>query len=323
MSLAINATTSSGLVLAADSRQSYRNQKGMARVGSDTASKLFQLNKRVGCAITGIAFLPSPEGIKNISTFVDEFKRVEEVERMNVEELANKLHHFFEKKYDWKTPLQNLKTLIREDLENKGLELIDDFKEEKGVLKFKFKDKTGKEQQGVSGVDKIEIIVAGFNYDGSHQVFICNIPGEVSKKNDSREKGKEFGASGIGQVDVTYRIVLGWDGRIFALSFVQEAVKNLGEEQVRKQLRKLEYQISWGTMTLQDAIDFCTLVIRTTAAIQRFSDGIVMNPGDIPGVGGDIDVAVITRDKGFIWIKKKNIVVDGKEVDIDSLPDLK
>ena len=41
MSLAINATTSSGIVLAADSRQSYRNQKGMARIGSDTASSFF------------------------------------------------------------------------------------------------------------------------------------------------------------------------------------------------------------------------------------------------------------------------------------------
>lgn len=323
MSLAINATTSSGIVLAADSRQSYRNRKGMARIGSDTASKLFQLSKRIGCAITGIAFLPSTGGIKNISTFVDEFKRVEEVERLDVEEMANKLHKFFENKYDWKTPLQNLKELIKKDLENKGLQLVGDFEEGNGILKFKFKDKSGKEQQGIGGVDRIDIMVAGFNHDGSHQSFICNIPGEISKKRDGKERGKEFGASWIGQIDVTSRIVLGWDGRIFALPFVQEAVKNLGEEQVGKQLRGLEYQISWGTMTLQDAIDFCSLAIRTTEAIQRFSDGVAMDPGDMPGVGGKIDVAVITRDKGFVWVKKKNIEIDSKEVDIDSLQDLK
>jgi hypothetical protein len=323
MSLAINVTTSSGLVLATDSRQSYRNQKGMARIGSDTASKLFQLNKRVGCAITGIAFLQSPEGIKNISAFVDEFKRVEEVERLNVEDLTNKLYKFFENRYDWKTPLQNLKALIKKDLESKGLELIGDFEEEKGILKFKFKDKAGKEQQGIGGVDRIDIMVAGFNHDGSYQVFICNIPGDITKQRDSKVKGKEFGASWIGQIDVTSRIVLGWDGRIFNLPFIQEAIKNLGEESVIKQLRSLEYQISWGTMTIQDAVDFCNLVIRTTEAIQRFSDGIVMDPGDIPGVGGPIDIAVITRDKGFVWIKKKNISIDGKEIDLDSVPDLK
>jgi len=322
MSLAINATTSSGLVLAADSRQSYRNLKGMSRIGSDTASKLFQLNKRIGCAITGIAFLPSPGGIKNISAFVDEFRRIEEVERLNVDEMANKLRQFFANKYDWKTPLQNLKILIKKDLENKGLELIGDFEEDKGIVKFKFKDKTDKEQQGIGSVDRIDIMVAGFNQDGSHQVFVCNVPGEVSKKRDSKEKGKEFGASWIGQIDVTSRIVLGWDGRIFVLPFVQEAVKNLGEEQIKKQLQGIEYQINWGTMTLQDAIDFCTLAIRTTSAIQRFSDGIAMDPGDIPGVGGEIDVAIITRDKGFIWAKKKNIIIDGKEIDIDNLPNL-
>jgi hypothetical protein len=41
MSLAINTTTPEGIILAADSRQSYRNQKGVSRIGSDSASKLF------------------------------------------------------------------------------------------------------------------------------------------------------------------------------------------------------------------------------------------------------------------------------------------
>jgi hypothetical protein len=96
----------------------------------------------------------------------------------------------------------------------------------------------------------------------------------------------------------------------------------LGEEEVVKQLRGLEYQINWGAMTLQDAIDFCILAIRTTSAIQRFSDGVVLDPGDIPKVGGDIDLAIITRDKGFIWVKKKNIVIEGQEIDIDKFPNL-
>ncbi|MFH1231989.1 MAG: hypothetical protein V1709_10890 [Planctomycetota bacterium] len=69
-------------------------------------------------------------------------------------------------------------------------------------------------------------------------------------------------------------------------------------------------------MTLQDAIDFSVLVIETTSAIQRFSDGIAMNPGDIPGVGGPVDIAIITRDKGFNWISKKNIHVKDKKFDL-------
>jgi hypothetical protein len=73
-------------------------------------------------------------------------------------------------------------------------------------------------------------------------------------------------------------------------------MKNLGQEEIRKQLGGLQYAIQCGTMTLQDAIDFCTLMVQTTSAIQRFSDGIIANPGDMPGVGGPVDAAVITAD---------------------------
>lgn len=58
MSLVINTTTPEGIVLAADSRQSYRNMKGMARIGSENAIKIFEINRRIGVGITGLAFLP-------------------------------------------------------------------------------------------------------------------------------------------------------------------------------------------------------------------------------------------------------------------------
>ena len=75
-------------------------------------------------------------------------------------------------------------------------------------------------------------------------------------------------------------------------------------------------------MTLQDGIDFSTLAIETTTAIQRFSDGIAADPGDMPGVGGPVDVAVITPDKGFVWVSKKNLLFGEKEVNLESLPNL-
>ncbi len=324
MSLAINATTSSGIILATDSRQSYRNQKGQARIGSDNASKLFQLSKRVGVAITGIAFLSEGGVLKNVSNFIEEFKRKEEVEKMKVKEIAEKLHRFFNEKYDYKKPLEQLKITIRQGLERQGCKITEDFKEETtGILRFKFQDPSGKEHARVAGLERISLLIAGFNHDDSHRVYGCDIPGEITKRRDSTEKGREYGASWIGQTDVTSRIVLGWDGRILNLPLVQSAISSSNQEEIEKQLRGLEYKISWGTMTLQDAIDFCVLTIKTTEAIQRFSDGIAMNPGDIPGVGGRIDVAVITRNKGFAWIRKKNIMIDGEAINIDDLPDLR
>lgn len=319
MSLAINAVTSSGMVLVADSRQSYRNQKGQSRIGSDNASKLFQLNKMVGVAVTGIAFLSEKGELKNVSNFIEEFKRKEEVEKMGVKDLAAALHVFFDEKYDYKTALKSLPIRIREDLKKQNCEIVGEFEENKGILKFKFRDPSGKEHQGVAGVDKIDFLIAGFNHDGSYESYIINIPGDINEKRNSQKKDRKYGASWIGQTDVTSRIILGWESRIFALPFVQEAIKNSSEEKVVEQLRSLTYQISWGTMTIQDAIDFCVLAVKTTEAIQRFSDGIKMDPGAIPGVGGEIDVAIITRDRGFIWVKKKNIKIDDKEIDLDRI----
>lgn len=318
MSLAINTTTPEGIVLVADSRQSFRNRKGMARIGSDNASKLFQINERVGVAVTGLAFLPEDEVMKNISKFIDEFQHEVELQKLDVKEVAEKLQYLFDKKYNYREQLKKLPEQIKNDLQRQGCEVLE-IKPEQHVVKFRFKDPKGQAKEGVGGVDMINLLVAGYNKDGSHEVYICYIPGEIQKKRDSREKGKEYGASWIGQIDVVSRIVLGFDGRIGNVKFVGEATQKLGQEEINNQLRNLEYVIQWGTMTLQDAIDFCTLMIQTTSAIQRFSDGIAADPGDMPGVGGPVDVAVITPDKGFVWINKKKLNVGEAKVDLEKI----
>ncbi|MBU0708279.1 hypothetical protein KJ596_00840 [Patescibacteria group bacterium] len=321
MSLAINTTTPEGLVLAADSRQSYRNRKGMARIGSDNASKVFELNQRIGAAVTGLAFLPEEGVQKNISKFIEQFKQGPKAAGLDVKEAAEALHQLFDKKYDWRKRLEAVPEQVKKDLAKQGLELLE-MENEKHFVKFKFKDKQGNEKHGTAGVDQISILVAGYNKDGSHEVYTVLIPGKVEKKRDSRERDKEYGASWLGQMDVVSRIVLGFDGRIGNIKFVQEATKKYSQQEINKQLRNLEYSIQWGTMTLQDAIDFCVLMIQTTSAIQRFSDGIAADPGAVPGVGGPVDVAVITPDKGFVWVTKKNLKVGDNEIDLDKIPDL-
>jgi len=56
---------------------------------------------------------------------------------------------------------------------------------------------------------------------------------------------------------------------------------------------------------------------RTTENIQRFSDGSILNPGGIAGVGGEIDVAVITPEKGFMWLKQKKLKFEGAELSLE------
>lgn len=322
MSLGINTTTPEGIVLAADSRQSYRNQKGMSRIGSDSASKVFKIGERVGLIVAGLAFLSENGVQKNISRFIEEFKTSLKVEDLTVTEISQKLKDFFEEKYKFKEELDKLPDQIKADLERQGCKEIE-VKKEKHRVVFKFKDSNGLQKEGVAGVDQLQFIIAGFNKDNSHEVCMIYIPGDVEAKRTSKEKGREYGASWIGQTDVVSRIVLGFDGRIGNLPLFRKATSEIGPNEAQKQLRSLEYMIQWGTMTLQDGIDFSLLAIETTTAIQRFSDGIAGDPGDMPGVGGPIDVAVITADKGFVWINKKKLSVGKTEIDIDKEPDLK
>lgn len=306
MSLAINTTTPEGIVLAADSRQSYRNQKGVSRIGSDSASKLFLINNRIGVAVTGLAFLQENGISKNISKFIEQFKREVEVEKLSVKAIADKLHHLFDKK--WKEQLKELSGQIREGFIKQGFEIIE-IKEEQYNVKFKIKDKAGNIKEGIHGIDSLVLFIAGYNTDGSHEVYNAYIPGEIIKIRDSNQRGMEYGANWIGQTDVVSRIIKGWDPRILNIGFVNEAIKQKSQQEIEKQLNSLEYAINWGAMTLQDAVDFTVLAIQTTSAIRRFSDGIQADPGDIPGVGGPIDVLVLTPD-GPKWVKQKELKIE-------------
>jgi len=322
MSLGINTTTSEGIVLAADSRQSYQNQKGMSRIGSDSASKVFKLTERVGVIVAGLAFLPENGVLKNISRFIESFKTTHDLKKMTVEEIANNLSIYFKSKYDHKTQLTNLKATIENNLKAQGAEIIK-LEEKETHLEFSFKDATKIERKGVAGIVQLQFIVAGFNRDDSYQSAMVYVPGNVEVKRDSKKNGQEYGAGWIGQTDVVSRIVLGFDPRISNLPIIQKVIPSEVEQnEFKNQISGLEYSIQWGTMTLQDAIDFSLLVIETTTAIQRFSDGIKADPGDIPGVGGAIDVAVITRDKGFVWISKKKLNVGKSIIDLESLPNV-
>ena len=321
MSLCINTTTPEGMVLAADSRQSYRNMKGMSRIGSDSATKVFQLGKKVGVVVAGLAFLPENGVLKNVSRFIEEFKKHADIRKLSIEEISKKLQDFFEEKYNYKEGLKKLPDQIRADLERQGCKDIE-IKQEKGAVKFKFKNPKGIEEDRMAHVDQLQFIVSGFNSDDSHQAFKVSVPGDVEMLRSSTQKGKEYGASWIGQTDVLARIVLGFDPRMGNLPMLQEATQKFTEQGVKQQLGALEYNIQWGTMTLQDGIDFSVLSIETTNAIQRFSDGILLDPGDMPGVGGPVDVAVITPEKGFTWVAKKNLVVGNKEIDLQAMKDV-
>jgi len=255
MTLALVALTPDGIVLTADSRQTYINRAQASRIGTDNAKKLFKLSDKVGIVVAGNAFaLDSKNQLKNISWFVEEFKK---------EWLKN-------------SRITSIKTIAK---------------------KFK-KYLEGNNIVGVS------FIVAGNEPNGSGKAYL--VLNGIEIDDTLSRNTQDGGFLRIGQDDVVTRIMNGRSSVLMNVEFVKNAIDS-GID-VNDQLAPMHYVVNWGTITLQDAVDFCVLMTRITENMQRFSDGTFMNPGGVPGVGGAIDVATIT-DAGFLWLQKKELSV--------------
>ena len=271
MSILISACIPEGIVLAGDSRQTYMNPRQSARVGSDFGNKVFQLTPRIGVTTFGWAFLIPPGSglLTNIGALIEEFQATINPQ-ITVVDAAVALSNHFQQIYQHDITALNWVPPAA------------------GQLAFGFQ-------------------VAGFSPNSTvGELYLCSIPpGTATPLLTTHNPGCNW----QGQIDVISRLVLGVDPRIGNLPFAAHmaATPIPNQPPLGDQLNALQYQIQWNTMTLQDAVDFSILMVNSTISMQRFSDGIVGAPGDIPGCGGQIDVAVITNREGFRWIRKKEL----------------
>ncbi len=321
MSLAINVTCAEGIVLAADSRQTYVNRRKAARIGSDNASKIVQVHKRAAIAFTGMSSLTDADGnLRNVTTFIEDLVLEKQIQEKNkIQTIAEKTHPYF---LDIIRPTflkEKPKVIgkIKKDIEDAGnteVQISVDDSRIQATAEFTAPDGSRIKRSDLI-MPQMKLLLCGYDPDDTFQVRVCNIPGAIDINRDGRADKVSFGATWIGQSDVVKRIVLGYDSRIFNLGVINELIgltpnPQEAAENLHKNLQLLQYVINWGGLALQDAIDFCTLAIRTTIAVQRFSDGISMDPGAIPGVGGSVDVCVIRRRKDFEWISSKELIVE-------------
>lgn len=311
MTLAISTITSSGIVLTADSRQTYKNQAGAIRIGSDSATKLFKLNDKCGVAISGRAFLKDGSSTKDAGFFVKEFADTGNIDGKNIKEVAQSLSEYLGSIFVV-TELGALKSQIEERVEQIGGTQLT-FLAPKGInLPYSYQDKGGKTVSDYGWIETINMIVAGIDDDKVGRAYTVCVPdGPINEKDT-----KQCGALWVGQTDVILRIIKGYAPEIENLDIVKEGLMR-NQAVVQAQFERLEYIINWGTITLQDAVDFCILMTRTTESVQRFSDGTSLAPGGIPGVGGEIDIAVITAKDGFRWLKQKVVKTEGYEINLN------
>lgn len=259
MTLSMAALTPEGIVLSADSRQTYMNLASATRIGTDNANKLFKLSKKIGVVIAGRAFALDDKGqLKSLGWFIEQFQK-EVIKKTNPPSIK----------------------IVAENL-----------------IKY-FQDKK---------LDNISFIVAGYGEDETGKAYLCNVPGEVI---EGLSRDTSYGGFlRIGQQDVVSRIMNGWAPELFEIDFIKKAQDD-GVD-IGVEMNKAQYNVNWGTITMQDAVDFCLLMTQITESIQRFSDGTILHPGGIPGVGGPVDIATITLADGFCWLRKKELKVEYK-----------
>jgi hypothetical protein len=144
-------------------------------------------------------------------------------------------------------------------------------------------------------------IVAGYDPGEPYsRVFLFEIPNRADPQ--PRNPGeKDFGMTWGGQLQIASRLIHGFDPEL--PSIVKNVLK-LSDGQVEELNRQLQpilgYPIPYDVLPLQDCIDLAIFLIRSTMVLQNLAIGV-------RGVGGPIDVGVITRTEPFTFIQKKKM----------------
>ncbi len=146
-------------------------------------------------------------------------------------------------------------------------------------------------------------LVGGYDPgDKQGKMFEMYVPdGECFLRRTTNESP---GAAWRGFTYTISRLLNGYDPRLTSLkSFPEDLRKELDEY-------PLSYNIDYWGMTLQDAVDFALFLTQSTIQMQRFSDGIGMDPGASANCGGPIDLLVIDPMDGLRWIQRKQLGVE-------------
>jgi hypothetical protein len=145
--------------------------------------------------------------------------------------------------------------------------------------------------------------IGGYDEDKPYgSVYIVEIPRRPVPVEQSRN---DFGITFGGQGEHSIRLIQGYDPRMLDIAKQMFSLSDQQITQLRGALAPLMLGIPYGLLPLQDCVDLAVFLIHTTVSAQKLSLGI-------RGVGGSIDVAVITRREELRFIQQKELIGEGK-----------
>lgn len=143
--------------------------------------------------------------------------------------------------------------------------------------------------------------VGGYDQDKAYgSVYLFSIPQSAEPV---EQAPGDFGVTFGGQGEHTQRLMQGYDPRILAIA---KQTLSLTDDQVNSlqaAFVPLTIMVPFAILPLQDCIDLAIFLIHTTVAAQKLSIGI-------RGVGGVIEVAVITRREPLRFVQRKELTAE-------------
>lgn len=145
----------------------------------------------------------------------------------------------------------------------------------------------------------ITFVVAGYNEGEPYgEVYLIEIPNSPIPM--PHHPSPSFGITWGGQREIVDRLLRGYDERVIGIVQQTVSLNPTQMQQLTSNFGPLNMPIPIQFLSLQDCIDLAIFFIRTTIGAQRLTMGI-------RGVGGKIDVAIITRKEDFKFIQQKEL----------------
>ena len=143
-------------------------------------------------------------------------------------------------------------------------------------------------------------VVGGFNKGEPYgRVYLIEIPNAPSPTERNPQAG-EFGITWGGQREFVDRLLQGYDYRLPELVRNTLHLEPAQMTELMNVLRQLQMSTPVQMLALQDCVNLAIFFTRTTIEAQELSVGV-------RGVGGEIDVATVTRRDGLQFIQRKKI----------------
>lgn len=155
-------------------------------------------------------------------------------------------------------------------------------------------------QLPIKPMSPMEFYIGGYSSDSEqHELWKVVIADPDAGAPICSSPAGETGITWAGQPEAINRLVLGVSSGLESGLISAGLTPPQAQALVNHVAAQSTAQLAWPAMPVQDAIALADFLVETTKRFVRFLPGA-------DTVGGDTDIAVITKFEGFKWVRRKH-----------------